>query len=138
VVNLICDRFFFGWRISLSLQIVTGFIIAFGMLLLPETPRYYTYMLGLRSTHCKIRGWYKLRLNCLSCNFCDLHTNIFTGSGVTALTCNNPVQYQLDIYAECINIGSIYVWYSHDFLRQIFTALLELKSEYSCICYCLV
>ena len=40
VVNLICERFFFGWRISLSVQVLVGFILAFGMLFLPETPRY--------------------------------------------------------------------------------------------------
>ena len=40
VVNLICERFIFGWRISLSLQILIGSIVAFGMLFLPETPRY--------------------------------------------------------------------------------------------------
>ena len=40
VVNLICERFFFGWRISLSVQVLVGFIVAFGMLFLPETPRY--------------------------------------------------------------------------------------------------
>ena len=39
VVNLICERFLFGWRISLSVQVLVGFIIAFGMLFLPETPR---------------------------------------------------------------------------------------------------
>ena len=39
VINLICERFYFGWRISLSVQVLVGFILAFGMLFLPETPR---------------------------------------------------------------------------------------------------
>ena len=40
MVNLICERFIYGWRISLSVQILAGFSLAFGMLFLPETPRY--------------------------------------------------------------------------------------------------
>ena len=40
MVNLICERFIYGWRISLSIQILVGFSLAFGMLFLPETPRY--------------------------------------------------------------------------------------------------
>ena len=40
VVNLVCQQFIFGWRISLSLEILIGAILAFGMIFLPETPRY--------------------------------------------------------------------------------------------------
>ena len=40
VLNLVTVRFYFGWRISLSLQAMAGAFLAVGMILLPETPRW--------------------------------------------------------------------------------------------------
>ncbi len=38
-MNLAVESIEFGWRLSLGLQVILGFILIVGMLFLPETPR---------------------------------------------------------------------------------------------------
>ena len=38
-VNAITDHYSFGWRLSLSIQILIGTVLALGGLFIPETPR---------------------------------------------------------------------------------------------------
>ena len=40
MINIIVERYSFGWRVSVSLQILIGLVLALGALFLYETPRY--------------------------------------------------------------------------------------------------
>ena len=49
VINVIVERYTFGWRVSVSLQILIGLVLALGSLFLYETPR---YKIGLLLYNC--------------------------------------------------------------------------------------
>ena len=39
VINIITERYLFGWRISLFVQVIVSIILIVGTIFLPETPR---------------------------------------------------------------------------------------------------
>ena len=39
VVNAITEKYTFGWRLSLSIPVLVGLVLAVGALFIPETPR---------------------------------------------------------------------------------------------------
>ena len=40
VINIIIERYSFGWRVSVAIEILIGLVLALGALFLYETPRY--------------------------------------------------------------------------------------------------